>query len=357
MKLTKLFGLLGMACVLTLAACGGQSSKTPGGDDEEEESEYEPEEDEPGISYSSLSVLKENNKVYIQLDGSVDDGVVTGNSMKAAFGVTDGEEFIVGKEEPENADYNITVPLADGEFSAKVEMPATGLKAGQFQVFFGPKDYYARANGSVGDGVVNDDNFTFYFRSDNGVNSAATLCLDAMPPVRIQDATIELNVAGHAGGIFAKIGGAKKGSLDQATLDSYDTFIDFQKLPNTTTSVAKYEAGMEAEENPDPYYFWKVEGDNAFIYVRINFMVAENATSGSYNTHLNVTEKKQQNCRTEGDVAHEGVVVNAYGDTIAVSSHPNGGHTESNIWANLGFVTEIQERPSAEVEESSDNVA
>ena len=369
MKLNKILAALLLASTLMLSGCGGNNSSSskkpsgsgsqsqPAGDDDEEEDDWgddEEEESNPKISYSELSVLKENGKIYVQLDGSLDDEMgITGNSMKVAFGLSDGSDFVVGSEDPADADFKYDVALASGEFSAKMELPSTGLVAGHYEVYFGPKDYYDRASSgsNVGDSVVNDDNFTYYFRGDNGV-SGSTLILDAMPPVRIQEASVELNVPGHPGGIFAKIGGEKKGSLDQATLDGYDTFIDFQKLPNTTTSVSKYEAGDEAEENPGAYYFWKVEGTKAYIYIRINFMVAENATSGSYNTHLNVTENKQQNCRSEGDIDGTPVVVNAYGDTIAASSHPNGGHTEANIWANVGFVTEIQARPSADEDSS-----
>ena len=77
-------------------------------------------------------------------------------------------------------------------------------------------------------------------------------------------------------------------------------------------------------------------------------MVRDGATSGDYNTHLNIQQNKQENCVSTGVIDTTDAPFDAgNGKTIAVYSHP-GEHTEDNIWGNVGFRVTIPEAEQAE---------
>lgn len=381
MKYKKLLGTLLVASTLILSACGGgngssngskSSGKSGGGNTPTTSRSSIP--PQPSVNMSELAIAKEGQDVFLSVKGSVT--AIEATSLKFAFGLElynsssgqapaaqEGEEgqegssgeqqeaepadaFVYGKATPADADYNIDVPIADKKFEAKLNL--SNLKNGDAYILDGGNKYaiYAGAKGysyellefDAPTTVLQDNAFKYYFRADQEAGNSVKLVVDDLGPVRIEKASIARDLYGRTG-IFAKIGGANNANLTEDELNGYNSYVNFQKLPNTSTRVQK--EGSQSEGNP--YYFYKVEGNEAFIIINIDFMVREGATSGDYNTHLNIQNNKQENCVSTGIIDTTDAPFDAGdGKTIAVYSHP-GEHTEENIWGNVGFRVTIPE--------------
>ena len=360
MKAKRLLSTLLVAASLILGACNGPASSAGGASKSSapRPTTSKPREPVPAIYYDDMDVVKTGNDAFLSIKGSVEDMDVT--KLNFAFGLkmyqsssSESEEetsetvdpFVYGKETPTDADYNVEVNVANKAFDAQLKLSGiTTLIGGEkYQVYVGPKGFYQALDEiNVSENVLQDNEYKYYFRNDQDAGNAPKLVIDNLGPVRIEKVSIEKNVYERTG-IFAKIGGANKENLKQEQFDAFNSFVNFQKLPNTNTRVQK--EGNQSEGNP--YYFYKVEGDEAFIYINIDFMISANATSGKYNTHLNIKENKQENCVSTVQIDGEPVVVRDDGAKISVYSHP-GVHNEDNIWGNVGFVVEIPEAVSAE---------
>lgn len=374
MKAKKLLGALLVASTLILGACNGNSntskaggSKTPATSSKAPTTSKE-RVPVPAVYYEEMDLVKKENDVYLQIKGSVEDiketklnfafGLMTyqsssgqaepeeGGEGEGADPVPAAEEdpFIYGKETPADADYKFEVAIENNKFTAELKITGINFVGGEkYQVYTGSKGFYqALDEVTASETVLQDAEYKFYFRNDQEAGNAPKLVVDNLGPVRIEKVSIEKNVYDHTG-IFAKIGGANKENLTQDQLDAFNSYVNFQKLPNTNTRVRK--EGSQTEGNP--YYFYKVEGNEVFIYINIDFMVAANATSGKYNTHLNIKENKQENCVSTVQIDGDPVTAREDGATIAVYSHP-GVHNEDNIWGNVGFVVEIPEAEAGE---------
>lgn len=381
MKYKKLLGTLLVASTLILSACGGGDASSSGGKSSGKSgggntpttsrSSLPP---TPSVSMDEVGIAKEGQDVFLSVKGSVT--AIEATSLKFAFGLelyvsssgqaaaAEGEEgeegqqqeaepadnFVYGKATPADADYNIDAPIADKKFEAKLNL--SNLKNGDAYLLDGGNKYiiYAGAKGYSYEAleydapttVLQDNAFKYYFRSDQDAGNSAKLVVDDLGPVRIEKVSVAKDLYGRTG-IFAKIGGANNANLTEEQLNGYTSYVNFQKLPNTNTRVQK--EGSQSEGNP--YYFYKVEGNEAFIIINIDFMVKEGATSGDYNTHLNIQNNKQENCVSTGVIDTTAAPFDAGdGKTIAVYSHP-GEHTEDNIWGNVGFRVTIPEAEEA----------
>ena len=384
MKYNKLLSILVVASALILSACGSSSSqassKASGGSKQGGASSVAPttsREPTPSVECNELGIVKDGNDIYLSVKGSAT--AVKETSLKFAFGLElyqsssgqavagegegEGEEssepaeepnlFVYGKETPADADYNIDVAIANNAFDARLKL--TDLKANgnflleggnKYRIYAGAKGYsYGELELDAPTTVLQDNEFKYYFRNDQEAGNSTKLVVDNLGPIRIEKASIAKDLYGHTG-IFAKVGGANKENLTADQLNAFNSYVNFQKLPNTSTRVQKEGSQQEGR----PYYFYVVEGNEAFIVINIDFMVADGATSGDYNTHLNVKESKQENCVSTGVIDTTETPFDAgNGKTIAVYSHP-GEHTESNIWGNVGFRVTIPEADSGEGE-------
>ena len=342
MKSSKLLSVLLIAISTSLVACNNTNSSSLKGVSSNPQSSrtYNP---IPAIYYDALDVVKVDNGVDLLIKGSVEDFNET--KVKFAFGLltyqtSDSETgtFVYGKENPEDADYNYEVNIVNKSFEARLTLSniKTLIGGEKYQIYAGPKGFYGLVEGaSASENVLQDNEYKYYFRNDQEVGNTPKLVIDNLGPVRIEKVSIEKNVY-ERNGLFAKIGGANKENLTQEQFDAFDSFVNFQKLPNTGIRVRK--EGSQSEGNP--YYFYKVEGNEAFIYINIDFMIADNATSGKYNTHLNIKESKQENCVSTSQIDSEPIIVREDGAKISIYSHP-GIHSEDNIWGNVGFIVEI----------------
>ena len=362
MKAKRLLGALLIGASLILGACNGPASSKAASSKPttSRPTTSIPREPVPAVYYDEMDVVKTGTDVFLSVKGSVED--MEASKLNFAFGLkmyqassggeAEGEEpteavdpFVYGKESPADADYNVEVNITNKAFTAQLKLTGiTTLVGGEkYQVYVGPKGFYqALDEATVSENVLQDNEYKYYFRNDQDAGNAPKLVIDNLGPVRIEKVSIEKNVYERTG-IFAKIGGANKENLTQEQFDAFNSYVNFQKLPNTNTRVQK--EGNQSEGNP--YYFYKVEGNEAFIYINIDFMVSANATSGKYNTHLNIKENKQENCVSTVQIDGDPVTVRDDGAKISVYSHP-GVHNEDNIWGNVGFVVEIPEAEEAE---------
>lgn len=365
MKYKKLLSALLVASTLVLGACNGdssQASKQASKGDPTTSKERVP---IPAVYYDELELATVGTAVHLKVKGTIED--IIADKLNFAFGLktyvsssnqsseeegeqtseaaTPADPFIYGKETPADSDYNVEVTINNKAFTADFNLSEIKTFVGgeKYQIFAGPKGFYQAVDeATASEKVLQDNEYKYYFRNDQEAGNAPKLVTDNLGPVRIEKATVEKDVYGRTG-IFAKIGGANKENLTQEQFDAFNSFVDFQKLPNTTTAVKK----EGSQDEGKPYYFYKVEGNEAFIYINIDFMVSETATSGKYNTHLKITEYKQENCVSTQQIDGAPVVVRDDGATIAVYSHP-GIHNEDNIWGNVGFVVEIPAKQSEE---------
>ena len=383
MKYRKLLGALFVASTLILSACNnggssnsGKSSGKSGGSGATPTTSRSSLPPQPAVNMEEIAIAKEGQDVFLSVKGSVT--AIEATSLKFAFGLelynsssgqaqaAEGEgegegegetpaepadSFVYGKATPADADYNIDAPIADKKFEAKLNL--SNLKNGDAYILDGGNKYaiYAGAKGYAYEQlefdapttVLQDNAFKYYFRADQEAGNSAKLVVDDLGPVRIEKVSVARDLYGRTG-IFAKIGGANNANLTEEQLNGYNSYVNFQKLPNTSTRVQK--EGNQSEGNP--YYFYVVEGNEAFIVINIDFMVREGATSGDYNTHLNIQNNKQENCVSTGVIDTTEAPFDAGdGKKIAVYSHP-GEHTEDNIWGNVGFRVTIPEAEAAE---------
>ena len=383
MKYRKLLGALLVASTLILSACNnggssnsGKSSGKSGGSGATPTTSRSSLPPQPAVNMEEIAIAKEGQDVFLSVKGSVT--AIEATSLKFAFGLelynsssgqaqaAEGEgegegegetpaepadSFVYGKATPADADYNIDAPIADKKFEAKLNL--SNLKNGDAYILDGGNKYaiYAGAKGYAYEQlefdapttVLQDNAFKYYFRADQEAGNSAKLVVDDLGPVRIEKVSVARDLYGRTG-IFAKIGGANNANLTEEQLNGYNSYVNFQKLPNTSTRVQK--EGNQSEGNP--YYFYVVEGNEAFVVINIDFMVREGATSGDYNTHLNIQNNKQENCVSTGVIDTTEAPFDAGdGKKIAVYSHP-GEHTEENIWGNVGFRVTIPEAEAAE---------
>ena len=376
MKYKKLFGALLVASTLVLGACGGNGSNSGNkstakpsgsGNTPTSRSSIPP---QPSVDISELAIAKDGNDVFLSVKGSVT--AIDAASLKFAFGLeiysssssqaaegegegegeaTPADNFVYGKATPADADYNVDAPIADKKFEAKLNLSSLKNAEGKYlleggnkyAIYAGAKGYaYEQLELDAPTTVLQDNAFKYYFRADQEAGNSAKLVVDDLGPVRIEKVSVARDLYGRTG-IFAKIGGANNANLTEEQLNGYTSYVNFQKLPNTSTRVQK--EGSQTEGNP--YYFYKVEGEEAFIIINIDFMVRDGATSGDYNTHLNIQQNKQENCVSTGVIDTTDAPFDAgNGKTIAVYSHP-GEHKEENIWGNVGFRVTIPEAEEA----------
>lgn len=377
MKYKKILSVLVLASAMLLGACNGggssaaSSGKGSSGKGSSSQAPTTSREPTPAVECNELGIVKVENDVFLSVKGTAT--AVKETSLKFAFGleiyqassgqVPAGDEgegegesseapaeepnlFVYGKETPADADYNIDVAISNNAFDARLKL--TDLKANgnylleggnKYRIYAGAKGFeYGELELDAPTTVLQDNEFKFYFRNDNDAGNSTKLVVDNLGPIRIEKATIGRDLYNRTG-IFAKVGGANKENLTADQLNAFNSYVNFQKLPNTSTRVQKEGSQQEGR----PYYFYVVEGNEAFIVINIDFMVAAGATSGDYNTHLNVKENKQENLVSVGVIDSTETPFDAGdGKTIAVYSHP-GEHTEANIWGNVGFRVTIPE--------------
>ena len=350
MKHNKILGLLGIAAALTLVACGGakdsgKTSKSGSGKVSTSKSSKPSTSKVPTKSVSVASanlVKKADNKVYVQVQGT--ETLYKTGELKWAWGVvTHGATeatWVLGAEAPAETDFTaVTFEAApENDPTAKpftVELCLTdlaNLPAGAMYEVYGGDTATNYTALEMADTTValKDAKNNYYIRDDEG---AGVIAVDALPPVGLEKATIVTNPEGKTG-VYAKIGGANNIGYTDAQLAELTPYVNFQ----STTSWSNTRV-QNSEDNPDEL-FYKIEGQEVFLFVHIDFMVTGGANR--YNTHLNFAANTKQDCKMAVDILTNNVY--EFQDAnrkITVYSNTKGGRDQQEFWSNLGFIVEL----------------
>ena len=332
-------------------------------------SEVTPPEPVKAVTVSSVNLVAKESKVYLQLVGTATE--YTAAEFKwalalqhaGAAGAGDAATtFVLGTTaEFVDEDYKLPATLNDdGSFLFEYNVSdIAGMEAGLLTIHAGVKGLSENlAVGTVNNGAtLKDGTYRFYIRAD--VNSQNTLAVDELPPVTVTEVSIVMDEHDKA---WAKIGGVADESITQALLDSFDTFIQFQNTSNWSTTrrykVGTYtipgqwgQADTELTVTEDQYY-WKLEGNKAFLYADVSFFAA----GGNYNTHMNARHPSQADLKMEVALDEKFTMTNAEGKKLEVNvvAVP-GASDQANFWGNLGFKVTAWVDPTAHVHSFPDD--
>lgn len=296
---------------------------------------------DPAVAISAITVVKEGDNAKLQISGT-SENIATADFLWAlglehtgsASGGDGKTGYIVGKAEFEAADYVLPATLnADGSFVFKYDLTAlTTFVAGSYFITAAVKGVGAvEYNVAKPEIEVLDANYRYYFRND--ISQKLTVCADELPPLSLTEATI----VKQDGKIWAKIGGTAKAGLTQADFDAYDSFVNFQNTSNWSNTRLN-------KANGD--FHWTLEGTKAYLYADVTFFTA----GGNYNTHLNVKEATQANCKMEVEIDEHYNVQKSETSwlDINVYSKPSGTG-QNDFWGNLGFKVTAGADPSVHV--------
>ncbi len=344
------------AAVLGLAACGGESApasgeKTPADTSQKSGTKTSGKSatsktsksqtsrtsaaPRPSASLSSVDVVAKENKLYLQLKGSFAN--VEAANLKFALGLLEynsGSEeanWLVGKETPAEADYNLTATIAEKNWTLDYCVSdIANVKAGIYNIYFGAAsnliEYAALGADFAEVSGAKAGLFRGYTRSDQNVGSTLSLCLDELPPIALTEA----KVVYEGEKLYAMIGGETTKTLEE--LNAYDSFLNFQNTNGySNTRVQKM---VDEPVEGTYYYTYVVDGAKAYIKADVSFFTA----GGNYNTHLNITKNTQANCKLDVSVDQNydfealNLRVNVFCDTT--KGQADGA---DYFWGNLGF--------------------
>ena len=305
MKHNKLFAVLAMAAVMTLAACGGgkggsgaASGSKAGGSGSKAPTTSIPPEPTKGVWLEEAKlVTKTDGKVCIQFK-AYETLMTATDTISYAFGLASGSgdslTFVHGKESPEATDFKALTftPAADkSRVDINFEEVLTDIDdipTGVYNIYFGFK---AEEYAALDDFVSNNSDFTGrdtkydYFMRDDGNPSG--LAIEDLGPFAVTEGSVVKLAAGDLPapaqgeeqtlpvGLYAKLGGAQAETYTQDQLNAWNTHCDFQR------HTPQY------RKNALSNFFWKVEGNKVFIYMS----VAEMAADETYMTHLTANAK------------------------------------------------------------------
>ena len=310
MKHNKLFAVLTMAAVMTLAACGGKTDSKAASNKGSSKATVTSKEPPKPVKAASIDEIKlakkDDGKVYVQLKGS-ETLYTAADTLQYAFGIsTDasipeaGEDgtissanFIYGKAAPEAADFKpITfTPAADAtKVEFNLEYCITDIADIETDVyhFFGG---FTAAEYDVLDWVddnadfmARDTKYDYFIRNDQ---SATGLAIEDLGPFAVNEASFvkvaaaDITKEGVEPGIFVKVGGTQATTYTQEQLDAWNTKLDFQRMGNYTKT-----SGTQ--------FFYKVEGAKAYLYISVAQLIdalSASSTEQSWMTHLTANAK------------------------------------------------------------------
>ena len=311
------------------------------------------------ISNASL-VKKEDNKVYLRLAGTCKyytvDNFKWAWALKEYNNGQDGGAYLVGKAEPEAADFNIAVELTAGAAGADdtftvdfnlsdIVIPAEVTKPGRYTLTAGPADNYVSLNVSLNPGNYSDNAYRYYFRNDNDVGNRLAVCIEELPPFFHFTNAVASFVDGATAEdpkvAWVRIYGEaldqtqSKTDLEDA-LEETHTACRFQSSGNnmTTRNTLGTEFRMEVT----------VEEGKLIVSVWVNIQFMIDADNEVYNTHLNLKAgasinawRDYTNCVMETDF--DNILPIDESRELVVFSHPLGENDVENSYGNLGFRT------------------
>lgn len=317
MKHNKLFAVLAMAAVMTLAACGGNngskaSAASGKGSSKVTVTSKEPPKPTKGAQIDEVKLAKKDDgKVYVQFKGS-ETLMTAADKLEYAFGISSdaalpeaGEDgtissanFVYGKAVPEASDFKqITfTPAADAtKVEFNFEYCITDIDNIPVDVyhFFGgfTKDTYDVIEFEAFTG--RDAKYDYFMRNDQ---SSTGLAIEDLGPFAITEGSVVKLAAADLPapaegaeqtlpeGLYAKFGGAQATTYTMETVNAWNTHCDFQR---TAPSYQK-----SALNN----WFWKLEGTKLYIYMSVAGMQA----GEEYMTHIGANCKNAREAQNPG---------------------------------------------------------
>lgn len=280
------------------------------------------------MAVTNVQLTAKEGSVYLKLAGTAAN--FGANDFKFALGlaaISDNQgttgDFVYGKAEPADADYNIPVAIANGAF--EVEIKITGLEGvvpGLYKVFVGPKGFYgtiaSTVEGTTG-ATSKDSTNAYYLRSDGQCGNVYSVAVDELPPFVLTEAS----VFEKDGEIFAKIGGET--NITKEIAETYTPFINFQQVGGSWTNT-----GHDARPATDIPYTWDFEtAGKGYIVINVSFF----KSGTNYNTHLNFKTKTKADCKMAADLNQDYKVGKLQ---VTVFSNTKGT-AQDDFWGNLAF--------------------
>ena len=303
MKHNKALGILSVALVLSLVGCGNKGTSTkssakPGKTSKPSVSTLPPEPVKEVVVESAALVKEQDGKVAFTIAGTYD--LYNAGELKFAWGIADAasNEFVVGKETPEAADYKadgVTLDATAKTFTAKLYLAdLTGFAAGKFyNIYAGTQEDTGAAYAKVEVTEVNsmkDTTYNYCVRDDQ----ANAIAIEELPPFAFAEESI-VDLTGDHEGRWLKIGGAIASKYAEYTDEQFNALnpaADFQLVGGMWT-VSRLTA-----EN-----VWIAkEGTKAYVYLNVSGLSAGNA----YITHLAIKGADGvANCYTDNTIDAE----------------------------------------------------
>ncbi|MCF0112586.1 MAG: hypothetical protein HUJ60_01240 [Bacilli bacterium] len=282
------------------------------------------EEQQGTFAITGLDVVEEASKAYVKVTGTI-SGYANADAMKMAFGlVSTGSDatYIMGSATPAAADYKYAPTVTDGNFELKVDVSGVTFAGGTYTIMVGTVGKYAastitQSSGTMGSGKAKVNGYRIYIRADLGA-----LAADQLPPVSLTEAYVEAGTGDDAGKVFIYIGGEL--GITAAEFEAKDPFMQFQEVGGswTTTRMDQIEGAVSCVTN----------GTKGYVKIDITSLGEKN-----YNTHLNINEKTQADCKMENNLNTKDTPVIVGAKAYAVYCN-TAGTGQDEFWGNLALI-------------------
>ena len=379
MKKTKLFAMISTILAMGLVACGGPKtdpSTTPSGSQEPPASTSAPAPDtsstpapstpstpapssstgpsssstgpsssstgpssssttpveEGEMAVNALDVIKEGEKVYLKISGTI-SGYANAGAMKMAFGLLDAApaqgataEWLFGSATPADADYKLVPTVNAGTFELKVDVSIiTTVKAGMFTIYVGAKGAYAAVGTqgvAMGSGKEILNGYRWYIRGDKGA-----LAMDELPPLGLTESFVKVEGEGENAAVYHYIGGElNTAKLSEADFLAKHPYVQYEACVSWKMNV------MGNSEKTD---LVTTVVENGKAYIKTNITSLSNDT---YNIKFNLAEDKDADIKMDkiidGRDESDQVIFNGHSYAVYADSTKS---EKADIYGNCGL--------------------
>lgn len=245
------------------------------------------------MAVNALDVIKESDKVYLKISGTI-SGFANADAMKMAFGLLDNApaqgttaEWLLGSETPADADYNLVPTVNNGAFVLKVDVSiVTTVKAGMYTIYVGPKGAYAAVGTnavSMGSGKEVFGGFRWYIRGDRGA-----LAMDELPPLALTESFIKVEGEGDEAAVYHYIGGELNTTkLPEAEFLEKHPYVMYEQCVSWRENVLGSSTKTDLVTTV-------VENGKAYIKTNISSLGNE-----TYNIKINLAEDKNADVKMD----------------------------------------------------------
>ncbi|MCQ2800297.1 MAG: hypothetical protein MJ228_06110 [Bacilli bacterium] len=222
------------------APAASSSSQAPAASSSSQAPASSSEQEQKSIAYTSGGIVKENDKIYVKVGGTI--AGYTAAEAKMAFGLQhkanadsgladahDGE-WLVGSETPAATDFTITPTITGTTFEVKVEVTNVAFTEGAYAIYLGTADSYARVTMQQSQweagSKIKTGNVRIIMRGDASLISA-----EAMPGLIVTESTIVLETVEDVQKPFLKIGG-EFGAMDKDAFEAAQIAVRLERQLN-----------------------------------------------------------------------------------------------------------------------------